>query len=264
MKHIILLGVLLTFYSCNETSDTNMMVSYTIDETIEDQIADQNFRTAILDMGYLLDTDADFSISQEELAAFEGALVLADKQIQNLNGLELFTHMTALYCQENQLTSLDISANENLETLSCSQNQLTDLDLSANDDIITLYCQENDLQTLDVSFNPVLNYLDCSENQLTELVLPKNHLMEEIRCHDNQLTALDLSQNQRVLHVHAHNNALTSLDIYANFTLNNLSVYGNPDLTCVRVSNMNGFFDVFFSNWYYDAQTTFSESCTAN
>ena len=62
--------------------------------------------------------------------------------IANLAGIEAFTALTYLNCNENNLTSLNIS-NLNLtglDTLQCSENQLTSLDVSACTGLTFLNC----------------------------------------------------------------------------------------------------------------------------
>ena len=50
--------------------------------------------------------------------------------IQSLKGVEYFTALTDLYCDNNQLTALDISKNTELRRLSCQGNQIKMLDVS--------------------------------------------------------------------------------------------------------------------------------------
>ncbi|MEG2459451.1 MAG: hypothetical protein RSA89_06560, partial [Raoultibacter sp.] len=97
-----------------------------------------------------------------------------------------------LDCQNNQLTTLDVSNNKALTELLCTDNQLTSLDVSHNTALITLRCSNNQLTTLDVSHNTALGYLECSNNQLTTLDLTHNSELWYLDCSLNQLTTLDL------------------------------------------------------------------------
>ena len=58
--------------------------------------------------------------------------------------------------------------------MNCDENQLTSLDLSKNTFLDRFWCKENQLTSLDVSKNTDLAYLDCSKNQLTSLDLSNN------------------------------------------------------------------------------------------
>ena len=66
-----------------------------------------------------------------------------------------------LYCNENQLTQLDVSDNTDLSFLECHNNQLTQLDISKNTDLVRLFCYNNQLIQLDVSKNTKLSFLEC-------------------------------------------------------------------------------------------------------
>ena len=99
------------------------------------------------------------------------SLIVNNKNIESLTGIEDFTALTLLWCFNNQITSLDLSANTALNTLYCYTNQLTSLDLSANPTLEYLTCYSNSLTTLDLSSNPNLEILNVGNNQLETLDL---------------------------------------------------------------------------------------------
>jgi len=75
-----------------------------------------------------------------------------------------------LNCEQNQITSLDVSNNTDLIFLDCSSgNNISSLDVSNNIALITLYCGYNQLTSLDVSQNTSLTSLWCEDNQLIRL-----------------------------------------------------------------------------------------------
>ena len=115
------------------------------------------------------------------------------QKITNLKGIEFFPNLEELYCDNNQLTSLDVSQNKALKYLNCSENQLTSLDVSENIALQKLSCYRNQLTSLDVSKNPALVWLSCTRNQLTSLDLSQNHALENLQVMENCLTSLDLS-----------------------------------------------------------------------
>ena len=53
------------------------------------------------------------------------------------------TALTSLYCEYNQLTSLDVSNNTALTYLHCGSNKLTSLDISNNKLLEDLTCYNN-------------------------------------------------------------------------------------------------------------------------
>ena len=54
------------------------------------------------------------------------------KEISDLTGIEYFTKLASLNCNNNNITSLDLSKNTALLGLLCQYNKLTELDLSQN------------------------------------------------------------------------------------------------------------------------------------
>jgi len=79
--------------------------------------------------------------------------------------------ITDLFCQYNELNSLDLSHNLNLTNLFCYENSLTILDLSQNTFLRNINCKFNLLSRLDLSKNIDLIWLDCSFNFLACLNL---------------------------------------------------------------------------------------------
>ena len=80
------------------------------------------------------------------------------------------TALRHLYCEDNQLTSLDVSGCSALGELKCWNNQLVSLDVSGCTSLIYLRCQDNQLTSLDVSGCNKLLYLYCENNKITDVI----------------------------------------------------------------------------------------------
>ena len=180
------------------------------------------------------DTDNDDRLSPAELAAAE-SMSLIGKSIGDLTGIEHFTALTHLRCQNNQLTSLDVSKNTALEELDCGDNQLTSLDVSKNTALKELYCMNNPLTSLDVSKNTALTDLNCINTQRASLDVSKNTSLTSLLCGENQLTSLDVSKNTALTSLLCAKNQLTSLDISKNTDLTDLDCRWNQ-LTSLDLS----------------------------
>ena len=155
--------------------------------------------------------------------------------IVSLEGIRYFPNLASLFCDNKQLTSLDLSHNTALSELWCNGNQLTSLDVSKNTALTFLDCGNNRLTSLDVSNNPNLSYLDCAGNLLTNLQLAEENRrtlaaasLETVNCSDNQLEYLDVSRCTKLTGLLCSNNRLTSLDLSSNTALSYLSCSGNP------------------------------------
>ncbi len=126
---------------------------------------DENFRAYVSGN---LDTNKDGYLSEEEMTAAT-FLDVSGQRISSLKGIELFTGLKTLYCNDNQLTSLDVSNNTALTRLNCNNNKIATLDVSNNTALTYLNCGKNQMISLDVSNNTALTYLNCANNQLAGL-----------------------------------------------------------------------------------------------
>ena len=202
-------------------------------DAIRTFVPDDNFEQALIDLAYDVGALDNYVITAniENITSLD----IAGKNIIDLTGIEGFTALEILNCQDNQLSSLDISANSSLTHLFCYSNQLLNLDVSTNTGIVQLHSYSNQLSSLDVSTNTNLTHLFCYSNQLPSLVLNDNSNLIQLYCQDNQLTNLDVRNNN-------------------NINLTQFHANNNPDLTCIFVD------DVAYSiaNWTdIDATSTF-------
>lgn len=122
-------------------------------------------------------------------------------------------------CSFNQITTLDISKNAEIESVNCYKNQLTTLDISKNVNITGVDCGENQLTTLDISKNTNLTWLSFSNNQLAGIDLSKNTELAYLDASNNQLTTLDVTHNTKLSSFNCSNNNLTTLDVSKNNAL---------------------------------------------
>jgi len=134
-----------------------------------------------------------------DLTGIEYCVNLKSLEIRRTNlttlGLSSNTALTRVVCDNNPLTSVDVSKNPALEYLSLSNTRLASIDVSNNPLLTTIQCNDNALTALDVSHNPALDFLSIYENQVAALNVSNNPLLENLQVNDNQLTTLDVSNN---------------------------------------------------------------------
>ena len=195
------------------------VVGIAIDAT---NFPDANFRKYLFGESY----GRDGVLTDAEIPSVT-SINVSEKSIQTLKGIEYFTALTELKCDQNQLTELDVSQNIALQTLYCGFNQLTSLDVSQNTALRTLDCYYNQLTSLDVSQNTALRTLNCYYNQLTSLDVSQNTALKSLSCHKNQLTSLDVSPNTTLWYLSCHDNQLTDLDVSGCTALKTLECYNN-------------------------------------
>ena len=90
-------------------------------------VPDDNFEQKLIQLGY--DNILDDSVVTTNINTITGLLHVGGENITDLTGIEDFINLTILNCENNQLTSLDISNNINLYFLVCKNNNLLSLDL---------------------------------------------------------------------------------------------------------------------------------------
>lgn len=230
-------------------------------------IPDPNFEQALIDL--LLDSgpiDGEVLTSNISSVAI---LDIRDKGITNLAGIEDFTSLEELFCNnesvgfgnDNAITTLDVSGFPNLIRLYCQNNQITDLNISGLTKLEALDTSNNPFidTTLDVHLNPNLYYLVCQNNGLTDLNISGLTSLQTLIVWDNQLTLLDVSNNLDLTYLDCDDNLFTSLDVTGLTKLDTFYCSGNQ-LSSINVSeqtNLRIFFcysntpagiDIFVNN----------------
>ena len=89
-------------------------------------------------------------------------------------------YLEFLYCESNELSSLDISNCPALARLECSDNMLTSIDISKNESLDVLECQYNMISTIDLAHNPKLSCLSCYANNLSSLDISNVDMLKRV------------------------------------------------------------------------------------
>jgi len=148
-----------------------------------------------------------------------------------INSLILNTGINELYCEDCQLTSLDLSTKAYLTSISCSGNYLTSLDLSNNNRLRNLDCKNNQIESLILP--DTISSLNCSQNSLKKLNLQGLSQLSFLYCNDNNLVLLNTDGCSNLSYVEADNNGLREFDLGDCPILEDLSITYNElfDLT---------------------------------
>lgn len=262
MKHIFCMFafclVLLLIPTTAMAAETGGNADSRDSKTFAELFPDANFRqyvteTVLKDSEDSKADEATPTTDQMETIAHYSWFSMSGQELKSLTGIEWFTGLKGLNCENTQLTTLDIGSNTALTFLNCSNNQLTELDVSKNTALETLYCTGNELTTLDVSKSTALETLHCDGNKLSALDVSNSPALEDLDCGQNQITKLDVSHNPALHTLVCNNNRLTSLDISINTDLKHLDCSnwhvtdesGNPvvlnsnQLTDLDVKNNN-------------------------
>ena len=127
-------------------------------------IPDANFKAALVG-NIAINTNGDNEIQVSEASVFSGTINVYSLNIFTLSGIEAFVSLTVLFCQNNPLTSLDVSGCTALTHLVCAYNQLTSLDVSTCTALTYLVCSTNNLTSLNVKNGNNINmYFHATTN----------------------------------------------------------------------------------------------------
>ncbi len=184
-----------------------------------------------------IDWDGNGVLSLTERMAVK-RIDVSSFEVLNLKGIEKFTELRELKCENRHIPQLDLSQNTKLELLYCKNNELTKLDLSKNPNITILDCSDNNLDKLDVSHQN-LESLYCSNNNLDELNVENSKNLRVLVCIGNQLTKLDVdvAHKKNLVTLRCGNNKLESLIIGENRALEELKCEHNQ-LSQLSLSNL--------------------------
>lgn len=195
---------------------------------------DANFRAVVK----TYDTDKNGYLSDAEISRVIN-INCKGQGITNLKGIEYFTALQGLWCENNKIKTVNLKSNRDLRGVWCAYNPITSLDFSENPELTWVYCFNCKLTSLDFSKNPHLAYLECNTNTgLKSLNLSQNQELEHLMCGSCALTTLDLSPNPRLTHLDAFRNGMTSINISKNTKLKRLNIWDNPKLGNVSVSHL--------------------------
>lgn len=175
-------------------------------------------------------------------------LIVTSKSLTSLAGVGHYTRITTLYCDYNQLTTLNASGLAELQYLVCNDNQLTTLNVSGLTKLETLQCDNNKLTTLNAGGLTELGDLICNDNQLTALSLSGSTKLGRLLCYNNKLATLDLSGLTALLTLDCDMNNLTALDLNGLTELTNLNCYAN-DLSALDITQQTK-----LTKWYCGGQ----------
>ncbi len=165
-----------------------------------------------------------------------------NNQLTSLNVSSL-TNLQLLICNNNQLTSVNVSGLTNLQRLECISNQLTSLNVSGLTNLQILECSYNQLTSLNLSGLTNLQILECSYNQLTSLNLSYSTNLVHLICNDNQLSSLNVSGLTNLQYLYCNNNQLPSLNVSGLTNLFNFDCSGNQiqSIDFSGLTNLNSF-----------------------
>ena len=161
----------------------------------------------------------DGVITTEELEKVDG-LYIGYSNIENLEGIELFSELTQLTCLQTSVKTFNLKLPK-LESLDCSDSKLTKIDMSGCPELKVLYCKHsNSLESIDLSKNTKLQNLDCESCALTTLDVSKCTELMQLRCAENILSTVNVSNLSKLKALDIYGNPISALNISGCESLN--------------------------------------------
>ncbi|TDQ27467.1 leucine-rich repeat domain-containing protein [Tenacibaculum caenipelagi] len=222
-----------------------LFISCSSDEHTEEQnylnIPDAQFETKLIN----LDIDSDGIVNQQLLKSDAlGVTSLNlntsnDDIITDLTGIEGFINLKRLHATGNNLTTIDLRLNKQLDTLVLAGNSLKNIDLSNNTKLIKLDLDVNELSIITGLKNATnLKWLSLYYNSLETLSIDNPNL-ETLNVRDNFLMSLDVKKAISLKTILAQNNKLLEVDFTANKALEVLALSDNKLKNIDLESNSN-------------------------
>lgn len=187
---------LIFFVACSTDGENNPPENMAPPMVQRTSIPDSNFESALVELG--LDDMVDGSVVTSNISGVD-EIVIENKGISNLQGIEDFTVLEGLWVSENNLTSLNLSSNSALKFIFANNNQLTSLNVRSLSDLEKISVLNNQLTTLNIVDNQALQQLSLANNDLSaidiSLIVPVIQL-NTFEIENNPLTCIKVNMDQ--------------------------------------------------------------------
>jgi len=220
-------------------------------------IPDANFRVA-LTANDAIDTNMDDLIQITEATNFTGEMDVSNSSITDLTGIEAFVNLTGLKATNNDLGSVDLSANPLLISLDLARTNISNIDVSQMNSLETLILGDNFLSdftnaitSIDLSNNTALKELRLTQNQLGTIDVSNNVNLESLDVFFCGLNAIDIQNNTLLTTLNLTSNNISSIDLSNNNLLESL-ILGFNNISSIDLSNNSLLEVIGFNNNSFD------------
>ena len=156
-------------------------------------IADSNFEQALVDLD--IDDVVDGEVRNDRIDDVT-SLVVDDKGITNLSGIEGFVQLENLSARNNNLSTVDVSGVPTLKFLWVEDNAIENLNLMGLTILEKVGADRNALTAINVVDNGALQLLNLSENNLASIDVSNNPALTDFTVVGNPLTCILVNQTQ--------------------------------------------------------------------
>jgi len=179
--------------SCSDDNADTPPVGPINQEVQRTLIPDTAFEMALIDLN--LDDELDGSVPTENIEDVMD-LVLNEKGISDLTGIEGFTNLYNLWLNDNQLTTIDLSQNNRVKFIFLENNNISGIDVRSIPNLEKLELKGNSVSEIDVTNNQQLQFLILDGNNITSLDVSNNPELFTLEVLNNPLNCIKVSQSQ--------------------------------------------------------------------
>lgn len=196
MRKLGLIIAFLGLISCSSNDDggsNNNNNNNNNNNTARTDIPDAAFEQALIDLG--IDNALDGSVATGSIENVTD-LVMNDKGISSLQGLEDFTSLENLWVNDNLLSSINVAQNGNLKFLYAERNMLSQMNVSNLADLEKLGLNGNQLTAINVANNFNLQQLVVPDNDIEDIDVSNNTALAVLNVINNPLTCIRVNADQ--------------------------------------------------------------------
>lgn len=175
-------------------------------------------------------------LSADEIKKVTDISVAYNKNIYDLTGIENFTSLKYLTCNDTGIISLDVSHFPELLYLTCNNTEIKELKVDKNIKLTNLYCYNTGIDAIDVCNNEELLLLNCEITNVAKVDVSNNEKLVRLFCGRTAVTDIDVSGNKYLRELGCNNTGITNLDVSNNTKLEILTCYNTP-LTWLNIGN---------------------------
>ena len=213
-----------TTFTWKKVSDIAFLIN---EENFPDATLREKLTTSVYgikgDINFTYNYGDDGVITTEELEKVV-RLFIGYSDIENFEGIELFTELTQLTCPQTSIKTLDLKLPK-LVILDCSDSKMTKIDMSGCPELKVLDCRRSySLESIDLSKNTKLEYLECESCALTTLDVSKCTELLQLVCYRNKLSTVDVSNLSKLKSLSVYGNPISALNISGCESLNRLTI----------------------------------------
>ncbi len=179
--------------SCGSDDDEATEITPIVQEPQRTLIPDAAFETALITLN--LDNELDGSVVTENIKDVMD-LVLNEKGISDLTGIEDFTNLYNLWLNDNTIAEIDLSQNNRVKFIFIENNNLSEIQVNNMPNLEKLELSGNTISAIDVSNNQQLQFLVLDDNTITALDVSNNPELFTLEVRNNPLDCIKVSESQ--------------------------------------------------------------------